>query len=129
MSLLPIINTHSRSQTCWLPAQCFIKPRNAFEVAVTLKIIILLNCKFAVRGAGHNAGPGFAGVGPEGVLIDMRNFSDIKLSSDKSSVSVGPGTSWDKVYGEVQKSGLTVVGGRVGGVGVGGLILGGKCSY
>jgi FAD/FMN-containing dehydrogenase len=114
-----------RSQTCWLPAQCFIKPRSTLEVAVALKIVTLLDSKFAIRSAGHNPGPGFASIGPEGVLLDMRDINQVTLSSDKSYVSIGPGNTWEKVYNALEKSQLTVVGGRVAGVGVGGLILGG----
>lgn len=29
-----------RSQTCWLPAACFVKPQNALEVAIILKAVI-----------------------------------------------------------------------------------------
>ena len=37
---------------------------------------------------------------------------------------VRPGATWDKVYGELEKDKLAVIGGRAPGVGVGGLITG-----
>lgn len=44
-------------------------------------------------------------------------------------MSVGPGATWDLVYGKLDPLGLSVAGGRVSGVGVGGLTLGGGISY
>ena len=111
----------------WLPAACYIKVQSPIEVAVALKIVTFLDSKFAVRGAGHNANPGFSSIDQSGVLIDMRGLNSITLSKDKKIASVGPGTSWDKVYEYLEKQQLTVVGGRVKDVGVGGVVLGGAC--
>lgn len=83
---------------------------------------------FAVRGGGHtwfadaNSSPG-------GITIDLRGLNSIDLSADKSSVSVGAGATWDAVYSKLDPLGLSVAGGRVAGVGVGGLTLGGGISY
>lgn len=49
----------------------------------------------------------------------------IELSPDKKILSVGPGAHWNDVYEFLDSKGLTVVGGRQGSIGVGGLILGG----
>ena len=57
----------------------------------------------------------------------MSDVSQITLSEDKSFVSIGPGCHWEDVYRELERHELTVVGGRVAGVGVGGLMLGGSC--
>lgn len=84
-----------------------------------------MHCKFAIRGAGHMANPGFSGIGSDGIVIDLKNLDQITLSEDKSIASVGSAARWDNVYEELEKHELTVVGGRVAGVGVGGLLLGG----
>lgn len=43
--------------------------------------------------------------------------------------SIGTGASWGPVLAEVEKYGLSVTAGRVGTVGVGGLVLGGGASF
>jgi FAD/FMN-containing dehydrogenase len=91
-----------------------------------LKLITTFEAKFAVRSGGHNANPGYGSVGAGGVLFDLRGLDQITLSGDKSFVSVGPGATWGAVYRELEREGLTVAGGRVSDVGVGGLVLGGE---
>lgn len=114
-----------RSTTCWLPAACIVKLENTAEVALALRIVTFTNVKFAVRSAGHNSNPGFASIGEDGVLLDVKALNQVKLSEDHKVCSVGPGATWEKVYEELEKNELVVVGGRSAGVGVGGLILGG----
>jgi hypothetical protein len=64
-----------------------------------------------------------------GVLIALTNLNAINLSSDKSYVSVGPGRRWEEVHAYLEPYGLVVLGGRVGNVGVPGLLLGGGISF
>jgi FAD/FMN-containing dehydrogenase len=91
--------------------------------------VTLLGSKFAVRSGGHSTNKGYASVDSSGVLIDLASLNQVTISPDKSYVSVGPGQHWENVYGPLEKQGLTVVGGRVAEVGVGGLMLGGMyCS-
>lgn len=66
---------------------------------------------------------------PCGVTIDLQGLDSIDLGADKSTVSVGPGATWDAVYATLDPLGLSVAGGRIAGVGVGGLTLGGGISY
>ncbi|KAE9370896.1 FAD-binding domain-containing protein [Stipitochalara longipes BDJ] len=116
------------SSTAWLPAACFVKTQNTQEVALALKIVTLFQTPFAIRAGGHSANPGFASV-ESGILIDLSSLNDIFLSPDHEVVSVGPGAKWGTVYEELEKHELTVVGGRVADVGVGGLITGGGMSH
>lgn len=51
------------------------------------------------------------------------------LAEDQSSITVSPATKWDQLYEQLDPLNLTVVGGRVAGVGVGGLVLGCGISY
>lgn len=66
---------------------------------------------------------------PGDITIDLRGLNLIELSADKSSVSVGSGATWNAVYETFDPIGLSVAGGRIAGVGIGGLTLGGCISY
>jgi FAD/FMN-containing dehydrogenase len=114
------------SALCRLPAACIVSPRSAEEVATALKIVVKYRTKFAIRSGGRNYIPGFASINETGVLISLSELNSIILSEDKTAVRVGPGNRWDVVYKALAPEGLTVVGGRVGPVGVGGLVLGGN---
>ncbi|KAI1308548.1 putative oxidoreductase [Xylaria venustula] len=111
---------------------CYVTPQSAQDVATAIKSLTSTDNggphDFAVRAGGHtwfadsNSSPG-------GVTLDLRGLKSISLSDDKSTVSVGPGATWDLVYNQLDPLGLSVAGGRVSGVGVGGLTLGGGISY
>jgi hypothetical protein len=60
----------------------------------------------------------------QGVVIDLSNMPSAGISKDLETTTVGPATRWDDLYEELQPLGRAVVGGRVAGVGVGGLVLG-----
>jgi FAD/FMN-containing dehydrogenase len=72
--------------------------------------------------------PGYANI-DGGILVGLTDLNRITLSSDKSYVSVGPGRRWEEVYDFLEPDGLVVLGGRVGIVGVPGLLLGGGISF
>lgn len=73
--------------------------------------------------------PGCNGIEDKGILLSTSNLTTLALSSDKSTVSVGPGNRWGNVYSYLESSNLAAVGGRVGHVGVPGLLLGGGISF
>lgn len=73
--------------------------------------------------------PGYNGIDSTGILLSASNLTALALSSDKSLLSVGPGNRWGDVYSYLQPSNLAAVGGRVGHVGVPGLLLGGGISF
>lgn len=118
-----------RSTTCWLPAACFVKIQNTVELALALKIVTRMQSKFVVRSVGHMANPGFSSVDGSGIVLDLNALDEITLSPKTDTVSVGPGATWGKVYEELEKHELKVVGGRANDVGVGGLIIGGLSSW
>lgn len=66
---------------------------------------------------------------PGGVTVELLNLDSVTLSENKSSVSVSIGATWDTVYEKLDPLNISVAGGRVAGVGVGGLTLGGGISY
>jgi FAD/FMN-containing dehydrogenase len=55
----------------------------------------------------------------------MARFKDIVLNEEEGTVEIGAGLTWTEVYTYLVPKGLTVVGGRIDGVGVSGFTLGG----
>ena len=76
-----------------------------------------------MKGGGHSTNPGFSST--KGVQIAMSRFNETKVNYKDGTVEVGPGLTWDKVYTALNSTGVNVIGGRVPGVGVAGLTLGG----
>ena len=67
--------------------------------------------------------PGFSS--STGVQIAMSRFNGVDFNAEAGTVTVGSGLIWDDVYAALAPHNMTVVGGRVPGVGVAGLSLGG----
>ena len=82
-----------------------------------------------MRGGGHMPIPGYNGIDSPGVLLSSSGLTTLSLSANKSIVSVGPGNRWRDVYAYLMPFGLAAVGGRVGHVGVPGLLVGGGISF
>ena len=55
----------------------------------------------------------------------MTRFNETTVNSTSGTVEVGAGLTWDQVYATLDSTGVNVVGGRVPGIGVAGLTLGG----
>jgi FAD/FMN-containing dehydrogenase len=55
----------------------------------------------------------------------MSRFNKTKVDSASGTVEVGAGLTWDQVYATLGPTGVNVVGGRIFGIGVAGLTLGG----
>lgn len=62
----------------------------------------------------------------QGIVIDLSRLPSAGLSHDGKTMTVSPARKWDELYAELDPLNLTVIGGRVAGVGVGGLVLGCK---
>ncbi|KAH6614875.1 hypothetical protein C7974DRAFT_55381 [Boeremia exigua] len=117
------------SATTFNGPACVFVPRNALQVSLAITALTLTQSKFAIRGGGHMPIVGYNGIDSTGVLLSASNLTTLALASDKSTVSVGPGNRWGDVYSYLAPSNLTAVGGRVGHVGVPGLLLGGGISF
>jgi FAD/FMN-containing dehydrogenase len=76
-----------------------------------------------VKGGGHAENPGFSST--RGVQIAITRFNETKVDSTSGTVYVGAGLTWDQVYDALDQTGVTVIGGRIPGIGVAGLTLGG----
>lgn len=109
-----------------MPA-CRVTPRTTSNVSIAVQELAKLHCKFAVRGAGHMWWAGAANE-PGGVTLDLSSFTNVTVSADRKITSAGGGSRWGAIYSKLDPMNLTVVGGRVFDVGIGGLTLGGKYS-
>ena len=112
-----------------LQPACVVKPKNAQQVSQAVSILSSRakdkgGCKFTIRSGGHS--PWGSSNIDGGVTIDLGNLSDVALNEDRTVASIGSGNRWFKVYSTLEQYGVTVVGGRVSSVGVGGLLTGGK---
>lgn len=112
-----------------LTPSCVITPTSTADVAIIVKTLKSTYQKhprplFAIRGGGHSPDIAAANIN-QGITVDMRALKAIRVGDDGNITSVGAGALWNDVYSALDTRNLSAVGGRVAGVGVGGLITGG----
>ena len=117
------------SATAYDHPACVFVPQNAKQVSFAVTTLTLTLTKFAVRSGGHMPVQGYNSIGSSGVLLSNSNLTTLALSDDKATVSVGAGHRWRDVYSYLEPYELAAVGGRIGNVGVSGLLLGGGISF
>lgn len=111
-----------------LKPSCILYPKSSDEVSAIVKILGNSTENFAVKSGGHNPNNYWASI--DGApLISTKEINHVILDPSKGTVRVGPGNRWDDVQTELDGTGWTVVGGRLGNVGVGGYLLGGGLSF
>lgn len=108
---------------------CIFTPSNASLMSFAVNTLRDDGTPFAVKGGGWMPVPGAANINSTGILVSTDNLTGVTLSSDHSYVSVSAGENWASVYNYLEPYGLTVVGCRVGVVGVSGFLLGGGMSF
>ncbi|KAI1634838.1 hypothetical protein F4809DRAFT_616394 [Biscogniauxia mediterranea] len=124
----------SRIESYWsVSAQttprCIVQPVSATEVSrAVVALVANPACKFAVRSGGAMVWRGAANI-EDGVTIDLGNMNSTTYYPDNGTVRMLPGATWSSVYNKLDGLGVTVPGGRIGHVGVGGLITGGGNSF
>ncbi|KAI0303852.1 hypothetical protein BC826DRAFT_1100810 [Russula brevipes] len=106
---------------------CSVEPGSVEDVSKILNILGSSRTPFAVKGGGHSTNPKFSST--SGVQISMSRFNHTKVNVAEETVEIGAGLTWDQVYVALNSTGVNVVGGRVPGVGVAGLTLGGGYSF
>ena len=106
---------------------CVVEVGSSGDVGVALRAIASSRTPFAVKSGGHASNPGFSST--TGVHISLARMTQVVLSADKKSVEIGMGMTWAGVYGQLEGTGVNVVGGRTPGPGVGGFTLGGGYSW
>ncbi|KAJ6199365.1 hypothetical protein J3E72DRAFT_215880 [Bipolaris maydis] len=117
------------SETCYAFPSCVIQPRNATDVSTAIQIVKFFQVKFSVRSGGHSPNPGWSSIGSEGILLDLQRLDFVTLSGNGTVASLGPGGRWSNAMTVLNAQGVSVQGGRLGQVGVGGLLLGGGYFY
>ncbi|KAF2014438.1 putative FAD-binding oxidoreductase [Aaosphaeria arxii CBS 175.79] len=120
--------TKNWSGTAWSKPSCIVQPSSSSQAQEVVSVLSKGGVSFAVRSGGHMPSP-LAANTDGGVLIDLSGLKSIQYDARKSEAKIGAGLKWGEVYAELERSKVTVVGGRVLDVGVGGLILGSGLSY
>ncbi|KAK8042528.1 hypothetical protein PG994_013011 [Apiospora phragmitis] len=113
---------------------CVVHPVTAAQVAAVVRVLNgngnknHTSVRFAVKSGGHDPNPGHASV-DGGVLVALRHLEGVRYDAEKGVAYVKPGGEWNDVIGALEPHGVTVVGGRLGIVGVGGYLLQGGLSF
>jgi len=107
---------------------CIFRAPDNTAVSVVILLSRLTSCPFAVKSGGHAAFNGASNI-EGGITVSLAALNAITVSSDKKSVAVGPGNTWNAVYTKLQTYNLAVIGGRVAPIGTGGLTTGGGISF
>ena len=112
-----------------LQPSCVFRPAKTSDVSHMVKLVAARQHtstpEFAFRCGGHSFFAGAANI-DGGVTIDLRSLNSFELSADRKTASVGGGSIWsENVYPNLDPHNLTVAGGRIAGVGVGGFLTGG----
>ncbi|KAI9449068.1 FAD dependent oxidoreductase [Lactarius psammicola] len=108
-------------------AACSIEPGSVNDVGLILQMLGKSRTPFGVKSGGHATNRGFSST--RGVQISLARFNTFNVNSEAQTVELGPSLLWEDVYQRLDPYGVTVIGGRIPGVGVGGLILGGGYSF
>ncbi|KAF2710658.1 FAD-binding domain-containing protein [Pleomassaria siparia CBS 279.74] len=122
------LSTENWSATAWGRPICIVKPSSAADVQNVVSYLSQHKVEFAIRAGGHLPSPRGANTN-EGVLIDLSSLDVKEYDATMQTVKVGAGLRWGDIYRYLDQFQVTVVGGRVLPVGVGGLLLGGGLSY
>lgn len=109
-----------------LKPTCIAAPSSALEMSQIVKDLHHENTLFAVKSGGHMPNNGFASI-QDGLLITTKNLDQVIYNPEDQTAVIGPGLSWEEAQKGLDdvNAGRAVVGGRIGGVGVGGFMLGG----
>ncbi|GJE90591.1 FAD-binding oxidoreductase [Phanerochaete sordida] len=109
------------------PAVCTVEPGSPEDVSRIIQIVAQHRTPFAVKGGGHATNPNFSST--SGVLVSMSRFNTVQYHASNQTADIGTGMVWDAVYTALEPFNVTVLGGRVPGIGVAGLTLGGGYSW
>ncbi|KAI1368143.1 putative FAD-binding oxidoreductase [Xylaria arbuscula] len=115
-------------QTAWASPTCVIQATTAQQVSQAVRYLAHVGVHFAIRSGGHSPAPLGANIN-DGVLFDMSGFNSVEYDARLGVAVVSTGMRWGDVYRHLDQYNVTVVGGRILQVGVGGLTLGSGLSY
>lgn len=78
-----------------------------------------------MKSGGHNPNQWFSSIS-DGPLISLKAFNTTTYDAASGTAKVGAGNRWADVARALEPHGVAVAGGRIGHVGVGGYLTGGK---
>ncbi|PVH97244.1 FAD-binding domain-containing protein [Periconia macrospinosa] len=108
---------------------CIVMPTSASQVSAAVKILNQYpDVNFAVKSGGHDPNPGHSSI-QDGVLIALREIRGTAYDAEKRLAFVKPGGEWNDVISVLDPMGVTLVGGRLGIVGIAGYLLQGGISF
>lgn len=121
--------SHYWSSACssLLPS-CILYPETADEVAAIVRVLNNSTETFAIKSGGHNPNLYYSSI-EDSPLLSTAKLNEVLLDPVTQTVRVGPGNRWNDVASALNGTGFSVVGGRLGVVGVGGYLLGGGLSF
>ncbi|KAG8164549.1 hypothetical protein KVR01_006467 [Diaporthe batatas] len=130
------LSSYFSAQEAELRPLCIFSPENVSELSNFVKLISKDHGygqagtqapQYAVRSGGHTPWAGAANI-EGGITVDLRSMDSVVLSPDLKMASLGAGSIWSDIYSHLAPFNLSVMGGRVVGVGVGGFLTGGGIS-
>jgi FAD/FMN-containing dehydrogenase len=93
---------------------CIVQPSSAEDVSAVIKILNKYpTVAFATRSGGHDPNVGHSSI-QDGVLITMTEMIGATYDAAKGVAYVKPGGEWNDVIGDLEPSGVTILGGRLG---------------
>ncbi|KOS38668.1 hypothetical protein ACN38_g10495 [Penicillium nordicum] len=111
-----------------LKPTCIAAPSSAAEMSQVIRNLHDVDTLFAIKSGGHNPNNGFASI-QDGLLVSTKNLNQVDYNRNDHTAVIGPGLSWEEAQKGLEGTGRTIVGGRMGGVGIGGYMLGGGMSF
>ncbi|KAF2668477.1 FAD-binding domain-containing protein [Microthyrium microscopicum] len=111
-----------------IPA-CIVFPNTTQDVSTALGALRPYTAvKWTVKSGGHDPNPGQSSV-PGGVVIAMARMKGITYDQSTGLAKLLPGGPWQDAIAGIQQYNVSIVGGRLGVVGIGGYITGGGISF
>lgn len=105
-------NTYWTLQQNKVQRSCTFVPTSASNVSTVVLIAQLFKYPFAVKSGGHAAFAGASNI-EKGIMVDLVDMNERKLSTDGKTVAIGPGNRWFDDYDFLTPYDLAFVGGRV----------------
>ncbi|KUL89382.1 hypothetical protein ZTR_04390 [Talaromyces verruculosus] len=108
---------------------CIVFPTSAEEVSEIITTLQGTDDLFQIKSGGHMPNNGFSSI-QGGLLIATKELNNgVAYDEETQTAKIGPGLTWAETQDGLAGTGRAVVGGRLGGVGVGGYILGCGLSF
>lgn len=109
-----------------------VQPTTTDQVAQIVRILNQFpDTPFAIKSGGHDPNVGDAST-HGGILVSLRMMKGVDAYDPETKLAkIRPGGCWNDVIGDqkLESHGRTVVGGRLGAVGVGGYLMQGGISF